>query len=272
MKLAWGKPNERLYHQGLDRGVLYRPGKPPVAWNGITSFNEDGEGGGGAMFYRDGLVYLSDVEPSDFKGSLSVFTWPEEFSETLGMPQVTDGFFVDNQKPKRFSFSYRTLVGSGMQGDLFGYQIHLVYNAVPSIGSRTRKTMNRDPEIVEFNFDLVCTPVRLPGYRPTAHYIIDTRYLSAAEVTNIENILYGTPTVDGRLPEPSELYDLMHFGDTITFTEHEIQAYGETWTVWTASGAFKNVHMTSDDTWEILNVNGVSNGDVLDSYTLSDTP
>jgi len=221
--LQWNRIDERYFEHGLDRGVLYLTGQDPKVWNGLVSFDEDDEGGETSMLYRDGIVFLADVEASDFKGKLSAMFFPEEFRECVGFAKPADGFYVANQKPKRFGFSYRTLVGSGLAGDRFGYQIHLVYNAMASIGSRNRRTADPQKQLVDFTFDIVCTPIKLQGYRPTAHYIIDTRNLAPAKLQLLEEILYGVsygtgediivePITDpmpggvvGRLPTPAEL-------------------------------------------------------------------
>lgn len=261
--LTWDEPGERYFQHGVDRGVLYPSGGDPVPWNGITGIDEAGNGTS-SVYYIDGRVYLADVDPSDFDGKLMAYFWPEEFSVCVGIPETTPGLYVDNQKPKRFNLAYRSLIGSGLEGDMFGYQIHLLYNAMAMIGARSRKTLNNTPAPMEFTFDIVATPVKLPGFRPSAHYIIDTRNLDAAVVQNLEDILYGDSEGSiGALPTPAELYDLLSFGSAITFTDH-----GDG--TWTAHGSAANVHMTGPGTWEILNVNGVDHGD--GTFTLSDTP
>lgn len=264
--LSWDKVDERYYHHGVDRGVLYCKGKPPVPWNGITGFDESGNGEA-TVYYIDGRVFLNDVDPTDFGGKLTAYSWPDSFSECLGFPEAADGFYVDNQKPKQFGFSYRTLIGSGASGDLFGYQIHLVYKAMAEITGRARRTINNQTDPMEFGFELNCTPVALPGYRPSAHYVIDTRHLDQSTISALEDILYGSDTQDGRLPEPAELYDLLNFGSAITFTKFQHPILGP---CWKATGSFANVHWTGDGTFEILNVNGQDLGS--GQYRLYDTP
>lgn len=222
----WSNPEQRLYHHGLDRGVLYKTSADAVPWLGLVSFDEDTEGGTTEMYYRDGEVYMTSIDPGDFRGQLTAMMYPDEFGECVGMPETAPGLYVDNQRPKSFSLSYRTLVGSGSRGDLFGHQIHLVYNCLATIGTRNRRTVGSETTPMQFTFDVTCTPVKLPGYRPTAHYVIDTRGLDKDLVSSIERILYGVSMAeagitepitepileeaDARLPTPQELYDLMH--------------------------------------------------------------
>lgn len=260
MRVTWGDPNQRYYEHGLDRGVLYIPGKDPIPWNGLVNFDE-GASGSTSLLYRDGVIYLADADASDFSGVLKTMWWPDDFGECLGIPQATDGLFVDNQKPKPFGFSYRSLVGSGSRNDRFGYQIHLVYGCMASIGSRGRQTIGKDTTPVEFSFDIVCTPVKLPGFRPTAHYIIDTRNMSPTKLAEIEDIIYGTSSTAGELPDPVILYDLMNFGDAMTFTVHTDGTY-------TVEGSNDNLFALSETSFMMKNINAVDNLD--GTYTVSD--
>ena len=261
--LTWDKTDERYFHTGIDRGVLYPSGLDPVVWNGITGV-DDGGNGANEVSYLDGKIFLADSDATDFAAKLSAFNFPDEFMACIGMPQVADGLILDNQKPKRFSFSYRSLIGSGLTGDQFGYQIHLVYNAMASIGGTSRKTINNTPSPLEFTFDLVCTPVKLTGFRPTAHYIIDTRRLDPETIAELESILYGSAdgTVVGRMPTPTELFEMLNFGPAIDVTYYTAD---ETINF---KGMRSNVFMTGDDTYQINNVNAVDNGD--GTYDISD--
>lgn len=253
--LDWDNPNERYYEHGIDRGVLYIPwpATDPIPWNGITGFEEGSEQGSTTVLYKDGVVYLADVEASDFAGKLTALFYPDEFGICLGIPMVADGLFVDNQKPRRFGLSYRSLVGSGLEGDRFGYQIHLVYNAIASIGSRSRRTINASPEPVEFTFDIVAAPVQMTGYRPSAHYVIDTRFLSQTTIDGLEVLLYGDGVTPGAMPTPDQLYDLLNFGDAIIVTDHQ-DGY------LTIQGSYSNVHLLDSDTGYVNNINAIDIG------------
>lgn len=255
--ISWDDPDDRYFSTGVDRGVLYSE-DGAVPWNGIIGVTEAG-GGNTSLLYRDGHIYYSDVEPGDYSGSLTAFFWPAEFDKCLGMPEIAPGFHVDYQKPRHFGLSYRSLIGSGTRGDMFGYQIHVVYTAIASAQSRTRKTRTNSPELDEFSFDLVATPVRVPGYRPTAHFIIDTRGLSEGQITTLEDLLYNHPT----LPDPVYIYELLKFGDAIHFVDlldGRIRVTGST----------TNVNLQPDGRVEINNVDGSDSG--LGYYNLSDTP
>lgn len=212
--IVWDAADERYFTTGTDRGVLYPRGKSAVPWNGIIGVTEAGAGET-SVLYRDGHIFYTDVEPGDYSGSLTAYFWPDEFSECLGQPEIAPGFFADYQKPKPFDLSYRSLIGSGTRGDMFGYQIHLVYNAIASVNQRTRKTVTNTPAMDEYNFDLVATPVNVKGYRPTAHFIIDTRGMDPEVLTELETQLYITRT----FPNANDVYELIEFGSAVHFVD-----------------------------------------------------
>lgn len=257
--LTWDPPNERYFHQGLDRGAIYIDDDPPVVWNGLTGIEEGGSSET-SITYRDGKIILADVEASDFQASVSAVFFPDELSACLGIPEAAENLYVDNQKPRRFGFVYRTLVGSGLTGDMFGYQIHLIYNALASIGTRSRKTLSDTPELMPFTFDLVCTPVKLAGYRPSAHYILDTRGMNSGQLKDLEDILYGKGIVEGRMPTPTELFEMMNFGVLMHVYENEDGSYKIT-------GSSQYFTDNGDGSYVVTNMNAVVDGD---EYDISD--
>lgn len=271
--ITWDDPTRRFYQHGLDHGVLYIPGINAIPWNGLITANEGGEGTSEVM-YRDGVVYLADAEASDHQMSVTSMMYPEAFGQCIGIPKVTDGLFVDNQKPKRFDLSYRTLIGSGSAGDLFGYQIHLVYNCMATIKQRQRNTIGKSTDPSNFEFDIVCTPVKMPGYRPSAHLIIDTRTLSPGKIAEVEGILYGVGSESGRMPTPTELFDLLNYGDMITVTVHDEKSIGTVYSVdiqtYTVEGSEDNVYGTDYNGFKVDNANAVNNGD--GTWTVTDGP
>ena len=258
--ITWDKITERYYEHGLDRGVLYMPGKDPIPWNGLMSFDESSTGTT-TVLYRDGVVYLADADAGDFSGKLTALFYPSQFGEMIGIPKATDGLYVDGQKPKRFGFSYRTLIGSGTKGDQFGYQIHLVYNAMATLGAKSRKSIGASVDPSLMNFDIVCTPVKMTGRRPTAHYIIDTRGMSADKVTELEEMIYGDGVTPGALPDPDDLFNLMNYGPEMTFTVYPNGTF-------TVEGSSDNLIDNEDNSFTMLNINAADNLD--GTYDVSD--
>jgi hypothetical protein len=261
--IDWDAPDKRYFQHGVDHGVFYpASGVGGVPWNGITGMNESGNGSS-TMYYIDGQIYLADVDPTDFSGSLSAFFWPDEFAQSIGFPQVAEGLFMDNQKAKRFNFCYRSLVGNGTDGDLFGYQIHLIYNCMASSGAKQRKTLSDTTSPMEFSFDIVATPVKIPGFRPTAHLVIDTRYLTPETVVDLETILYGDgDEAIAQMPDPTDLFEMMSFGDAITVT---VSPDGFV----KIEGKSANIVQLTPDTFQINNINATA-PDVDGQVVISD--
>lgn len=265
--IEWDAPNPGYYQHGLDRGVLYLPTRTEaLPWNGLMSVEEGSEAPATSTIFRDGQIVLADVDPSDFSARVSALFYPDDLGPYLGMAEATDGFYVDNQKPKPFGMSYRTLVGSGTEGDMFGYQIHLIYNAILSISARQRKTINETIELTEFNFDMVATPKRLPGFRPSAHYIIDTRHMSPGVIKAIEGLLYGDDGGDGYLQDPIDIFELLNYDGSILVT-HNVAA--KTFTV---EASQNNLTVHGDGTFTVTGLNAVdAPGDTYIISTGGDT-
>jgi len=259
--LTWDPPDQRYFSHGLDRGVLFIPGREAMPWNGLQGFDEN-SAAATTLYYRDGVIYLADADAGDFTGQISAIFYPRQFGECIGIPEVADGFFADGQKPKRFGFSYRTLIGSGTKGDMFGYEIHLVYNCMASIGQRSRRTINgSSPEPTTFTFDVVSTPVKLTGFRPTAHFKIDTRGMDDSLIADLENLIYGDDVIPTEMPDPNVLYDMMNFGSAMIVTDHGDGTFS-------VEGSQENVPMIDDDHFQLNNINATA-PDAAGHYVIS---
>jgi len=197
--LVWDKLGQRLYEAGLDRGVFYKEDSTGVAWNGLTAIDETLDDVKTEPKYFDGVKYLDEAMVGDFAASLTAFTYPDEFLEYEGIIQLGDGLSVGDQRPKLFGLSYRTMVGNDLEGTDFGYKIHILYNltAVPS--SSTSQTIAETTTLKDFSWELYAVPEPVPGFRPTAHFILDSRFLPADILAVIEDILYGSETTEGSI-------------------------------------------------------------------------
>jgi len=255
--IVWGKPDERLIQYGCDRGVLYVDGKG-IPWNGLVGIDESSDSSV-SIHYLDGQIFFAEIEPGDFTGTLSAFYYPDEFSAVMGVPEVADGLYLDNQKPQKFGLSYRNIVGTGGKGDKFGHQIHLVTNAIAKVGTVSRKTVGDTIELEPMSWDIVATPSPATNHRPTAHYIIDTRNLLPETVAELEDILYGD---NPRIPTSVELYDMLTFGGALLVLQDDSGHF--------VRGSYKRF-VRHEETGEvdILDINAVDHGD--GTITISDT-
>lgn len=215
-KLKWDEVGSRLFETGLDRGVLYPKDKKTgaytagVVWNGLTGLSEAPDGAESSPQYADNIKYLNLISAENFKGSISAFTYPDEWAECDGSAQAAVGVSFGQQTRRGWGLSYRTLVGNDIEGTDFGYQIHLVYGGQASPSSRDRATVNDSPEAVGLSWDFETVPaaVSAEGFKPTAHVVIDSTKATPEALKAIEDVLYGG-TEEARLPLPDEVLTIM---------------------------------------------------------------
>lgn len=260
--VTWDEVGTRFYETGIDRCVLYVNGGTAVAWNGLTSINENSAGGAVNPVYFDGVKVTDEIIPGDFSGTLTAYTYPDEFFECEGLQSVGNGLYAADQKPTRFGLTYRTMIGSDTEGDTQDYKIHVLYNlvAVPSAKSRQSMTETTDP--IEFEWTITGVPAEVPGLRPSVHLIFDTRQMSPLLISDIENTLYGNPINDGELPSMSTLTSFVGAWVIIRITDNLDGT-------WTAEGPDDLITMLDATTFQIIQ----ANAEFLDSntYMISDT-
>jgi hypothetical protein len=224
-----------------------------VPWIGLTGVDEQG-GDGAAAYYIDGRPFLFLPKPKEYQATLRAYTYPDEFSEIMGVTEVADGMYLDSQPGAAFDLSYRTLVGSALKGIDHGYKIHLVYNAVVTPQSLSYDTLGASVNPVEFSWDIQAVPVRVEGFRPTAHIIIDTRHMAQDTIDAIEDMLYGSETTLAGMPSPQDVFDLLNYGDTIIVTDMGDGTF-------TVEGAYENVYMVGPGEFRVDNVDGETYAD-----------
>jgi hypothetical protein len=218
--LTWDKPGERIYETGVDRGVFYPKDGPGVAWNGFTGI-EESPNPELQSFYNEGINYLNNLDPGEFLGKLKAFTYPDELEPVLGIVELSPGFVFHDQPSKSFGLTYRTRVGSDIEGTDHGYKIHLLYNLLAnpdSISYASLTDSNVSP--VEFAWNLIGTPTRIIGYRPTVHVTIDSRKTPIEILSVLEGILYGTDTANPSLPPMSEVAELFGYHGALIIVDH----------------------------------------------------
>lgn len=225
-RITWDQTGEKLYETGSDRCVLYvqdTQGKYPsgVPWNGFTGFTESPSGAEATALYANNGKYLNLYSAEEFGGTLTAYTYPDEFAECDGSASITDGVTIGQQTRKTFGLSYRTLIGNDTNGQDHGYKIHLVYGAVAAPSEKAYATVNDSPEAVEFSYEISTTPVTVTGFKPTATLVIDSTKLSAAALKAVEDKLYGTDAASGgspaataaMLPLPDEIAQIIEDAD-----------------------------------------------------------
>ena len=224
-KLKWDETGKRFYETGVRNGVLYvmdDTGAYPagVPWNGLTSVTESPSGAEPTPLYADDAKYLTLMSAEEFGASIEAYTYPDEFAACDGSASIGTGVTIGQQSRKTFGLCYRTTVGNDIEGEAFGYKLHIIYGALASPSEKAYQTINDSPEAITFSWEVSTTPVAVTGFKPTASLVIDSTKVAEAKMAALETVLYGkdattdpvAPAVVARLPLPDEIMTLLAAG------------------------------------------------------------
>lgn len=209
-KIIWDDTGDRLYETGVEQVVLYPMGTDGkyakgVAWNGVTNITESPSGAESNPLYADNIKYLDLRSVEEFGASIEAYTYPDEFAACDGSAELLPGVKLGQQTRKTFGLSYKTKIGNDVDAENHGYKLHIVYGAKASPSEKAYATINDSPEAVTFSWEVTTTPVKVEGFKPTAHIELDSTKVSAARMAAIEALLYGTEEKEASLPLPSEI-------------------------------------------------------------------
>jgi hypothetical protein len=205
--LKWDEIGSRQFEAGVDRGVLYLADGTGVVWNGLVSVAEKTSVTIEPLYF-DGRKFNDSVTLSDYSATITAFTYPDEFFEYEGLVDIGNGFGLFDQRLARFGISYRTKIGDDLVALTKGYKIHVVYNLIATPGDISHESLSDSPDAIQFQWDVTAVPVRVPGFEPTAHFVLDTIKSPAGLKAAIEGHLYGSSTVDANLPPLSYFLNL----------------------------------------------------------------
>lgn len=215
-KIVWDKTGERLYETGVKQGVLYvqENGAYPlgVAWNGLTAVTESPSGAEPTPLYADDIKYLNLMSNEEFGATIEAYTYPDEFAACDGSASIATGVSIGQQTRKAFGMSYKTTLGNDVEGNDYGYKLHIIYGAVAAPSEKGYSTINDSPEAITFSWEVTTTPVSVTGHKPTSCVTIDSTKVNAEKLAALEAILYGSEDAEPRLPLPDEIVTIM--GDT----------------------------------------------------------
>lgn len=220
--LVWDEIGNRTYETGVDHGAIYflndeKKYTNGVAWSGLSSVSEKPSGAEATAIYADNIKYLNMYSNEDFAATIEAYTYPDEFAECDGSVAITAGVIAGQQARKAFGLSYRTRIGNDVDGDAYGYKLHLVYGCRVSPSEKGYSTVNDSPEAITFSWELSTTPVNVKigdvEYRPTSLITIDsTKFTTEQAKTKLkafEAILWGSDSADARMPLPDEVVTLL---------------------------------------------------------------
>lgn len=215
--LKWDEIGTRIYETGVKRGVLYpqsATGAYPegVAWSGLTAVTESPSGAEATPIFADDIKYLSLTSAEEFGATVEAYTYPDEFAICDGSADIADGVVIGQQPRKVFGLCYRSTVGNDVDGNEYGYKLHIIYGATASPSEKAYATINDDPEAITFSWELTTIAVNVTGFKPTASIVIDSTKADPDKLAALETILYGNseePETEARLPLPDEIKTLM---------------------------------------------------------------
>lgn len=208
-KVTWDDDGFRFFETGIDRGMLYLPFMPGMAWNGLVKVTETPIGGTPREFYIDGAKYLNLASLEEYSATIEAFTAPKAFALATGMTELSPGLLVGGQNRQQFAFSYRTLIGSDQSIPGSDYKIHIVYNALARNTDYVHQTSSENLEPQSRSWTVTAIPEEFVNGKPTAHYIVDTRVVDPDIIEHLESILYGSDIADPRLPSVAELIGIL---------------------------------------------------------------
>lgn len=224
-KLQWDQDGQRLYETGTSKGVLFPKDAlgaytNGVAWNGLTGVTKSPDGAEESAIYADNMKYLSLTSAENLKGTISAYTYPDEFEACDGSATVNPGVNVGQQVRVPFGMAYSTIVGNDTQGNLFGEKIHLIYNAKVAPSERAYETVNEDPSAITFSWEYSTTPVDLSdiGLQPSAGITISKHEVSPEAWKALTDAIYGTEAVEAHLPSIQEVIAMTEPVTTTTTT------------------------------------------------------
>lgn len=216
-KLTWDNTGERIFETGVKQGVLYpiqSDGKytKGVAWNGLTAVTESPSGAEATALYADDIKYLNLLSNEEFGATIEAYTYPDEFAECDGSAVLATGVMIGQQKRKIFGLCYRTTIGNDVEGNDYGYKLHLVYGCLAAPSEKGYSTINDNPDAITFSWEVTTTPVNVEGFKPTSQITIDSTKADPTKLAALEAVLYGSAETEAKLPLPDEVASLMTAG------------------------------------------------------------
>lgn len=208
-QLEWDRIPDRTFEYGVDRGVLYVDGGPGVPWNGLIRVDETPQGGEASPIYMDGKIVMYRRSKETYSGTIAAITYPDEFEACDGYLQDSQGLIATHQRRKKFNLSYRTKVANPLNENL-ATRIHLIYEAEVAPVSRQNSTNSQTVNPLAFSWGIFAIPQSFPGYRPTAHFIVDSRLVDPGAFEELQRMLYGTEDSEPLFPSVSQLSTILN--------------------------------------------------------------
>ena len=214
-KLVWDEVGSRFFETGVKNGVLFVQNDEGgydkgVVWNGLTAVTESPSGAEETPLYADDIKYVVFYSNEEFGATVEAYTYPEEFEQCDGSASLGKGISVGQQARRSFALVYKTAVGNDIQGQDFGYKIHIIYGCKAAPSEKAFATVNDSPEAVTFSWEISTVPVNVEGLKPTATVVIDSTKCDKEHLAAIEAKLFGSEESESTLLLPDEIKALMN--------------------------------------------------------------
>lgn len=195
-KLVWDAATTHFYQTGCKHGVLYKQdssGAYPtgVAFNGLTAVTVSPEGADATEIYADDIKYLTLRSAENIKATIEALFSPPEFDECDGSVELATGMKIAQQARKAFGFVWETVKGNETELNDHGRILHILYGCTVAPSEKSYQTINDSPEVMNLSWEIDTVPAAVTGHKATAYVEIDLTALSPAQVTAVENALFG---------------------------------------------------------------------------------
>lgn len=208
-RIVWSQQGQNRYEYGVDRGVLYFPTTTDrygrgIVWNGLVNVEESNVGGDVSSYHFDGVKYLDITNPKNYQATISAYDVPYDFMHLVGDYPVIPGIVLTRQARVRFGLCYRTFIGGSS-----GYKLHLIYHVLARKQKHSWATQQKNITAPVSSWTMSAVPASAPGFRPSAHFILDSTVMNPDILATLESMLYGSTKHDARLPTIEEVTTLV---------------------------------------------------------------
>lgn len=187
-------------YSGVSRGVIYPSNGPGVGWNGLVGVVERPDGIINQSYFFDGIQTHRSRTTTEFAAQVRSFTIPDDFNSR-----------------KRVGLTYTT---GRETANSSGYDIHILYDVLINHEGVTHQSTGDTQHPVIFQFDLFGLNIDLPNGLRGCHFVISSVGGNPDVIFALENILYGTPGEQPRLPTFVELEDIFQQHAVLVIIDH----------------------------------------------------
>lgn len=234
-RLVWDSSVTPNYTLGVEKVVLYAPGRYGVVWNGIQAITTKPEGAAPRTAYLDGEKIVHMLKTEECSGTIEAYQSPIEFDRCDGSYFFQGALFRPHMRePFDLAFCSRSDRGP---------KLHIIYNAMAEPTSRDYIT-SYEPEATTLLWKFTTKSMDLFGYHPTASITIDLSVAAPGPVQQVLDILYGTIETQPRCPTPDEILTIFGVFEALEVIDHGDGSF-------TVMGSDSAVSMTGDGEFQL---------------------